>query len=227
MHRDRRAGRGRRPARRARSPLLRSARARCPTSRPSSAPSRHEIASAAAADGSASIASGVVGDEAARATAVASVLGGRLAWDAVFRDLSRVLPANVWLTKLSVTQPQARQPGRRHHAAVAAAAVGQAATPTAVSIDGFTYTQTDVARLLARLATVPSLRTVTLTSSQAEPLGREDSHPLRHRRRPESDRRSVMSALLRLAHGESSEPACSAGCSWSRPHGSCWSRRSG
>ena len=41
---------------------------------------------------------GVVGDEAVRATAVASVLGGRLAWDAVFRDISRVLPENVWLT---------------------------------------------------------------------------------------------------------------------------------
>ena len=37
-----------------------------------------------------------------------------------------------------------------------------AAAPTAVSIDGFTYTQPDVARLLARLATLPSLQRVTL-----------------------------------------------------------------
>ena len=52
----------------------------------------------------------VVGDEAVRATAVASVLGGRLAWDAVFRDISRVLPENVWLTSLSMTQPQPGEP---------------------------------------------------------------------------------------------------------------------
>ena len=50
---------------------------------------------------------GVVGDEAVRATAVASVLGGRLAWDAVFRDMARVLPENVWLTSLSVAIPDA------------------------------------------------------------------------------------------------------------------------
>ena len=65
-----------------------------------------------------------------------------------------------------MTQPQ---PGTSADAATAAASAqtsGQpAAAPTAVSIDGFTYTQPDVARLLARLATLPSLRTVTLTSS--------------------------------------------------------------
>ena len=44
---------------------------------------------------------GVVGDEAVRATAIASVLGGSVALDDVFRDLARVLPANVWLTNLS------------------------------------------------------------------------------------------------------------------------------
>ena len=118
------------------------------------------------------IEAGVAGDEAVRATAVASVLGGRLAWDAVFRDISRVLPENVWLTSLSMTQPQA---GNLSDAAAAAGSVqtpGQpAAAPTAVSIDGFTYTQPDVARLLARLATLPSLRTVTLTSSGGQVLG--------------------------------------------------------
>ena len=50
----------------------------------------------------------VVGDEAVRATAVANVLGGRLAWEAVFRDMSRVLPANVWLSTLSLTAPMRR-----------------------------------------------------------------------------------------------------------------------
>jgi hypothetical protein len=48
---------------------------------------------------------GVVGNEAARATAVAQVLGGRLAWDAVFRDLARILPDNVWLSTMQLSQP--------------------------------------------------------------------------------------------------------------------------
>ena len=114
----------------------------------------------------------VVGSEAVRATAVASVLGGRLAWDAVFRDISRVLPENVWLTSLSMTQPQSGNLSDAATAPAAAPTAGQATTaPTAVSIDGFTYTQPDVARLLARLATLPSLRTVTLTSSGGQVLG--------------------------------------------------------
>jgi hypothetical protein len=38
-------------------------------------------------------------------------------------------------------------------------------------MQGFTYSQPDVALLLARLATVPSLQRVTLTSSLQQPLG--------------------------------------------------------
>jgi hypothetical protein len=40
-----------------------------------------------------------------------------------------------------------------------------------VQIDGYTYSQPDVARLLARLATLPSLGRVTLTSSKEEVVG--------------------------------------------------------
>ena len=100
-------------------------------------------------------------DQKARATAVASVLGGRFAWENVFRDLSRALPANVWLQHVS-----------RHRSAPAAdPATAGAAAPycsgwrTGVTIDGFTYTQPDVARLLARLATLPTLTNVSLQSS--------------------------------------------------------------
>jgi type IV pilus assembly protein PilM len=114
----------------------------------------------------------VVGDEAVRATAVANVLGGRLAWEAVFRDMSRVLPANVWLSTLSLTAPDTSAnladgtvPGS------SAAAPGVEPVPTAVAIDGFTFTQPDVARLLARLATLPSLKRVTLTSSTSQLIG--------------------------------------------------------
>ena len=45
-------------------------------------------------------------EQAARATAVAEVLGSRLAWDAVLRDVSRVLPGDVWLNELTATVPK-------------------------------------------------------------------------------------------------------------------------
>jgi Tfp pilus assembly protein PilN len=117
----------------------------------------------------------VVGDEAVRATAVASVLGGRLAWDAVFRDMARVLPSNVWLTSLSASLPQGGNLADGLTAPVAVTVPGQAAAaPTAVVLEGYTYTQPDVARLLARLATLPSLRRVTLNTSQRETVGKKE-----------------------------------------------------
>lgn len=118
------------------------------------------------------IAPDIVGAEAVRATAVASVLGGRVAWDSVFRDLSRILPDNVWLQTLSVSQPDAAAPAG---AAAAPVLPGQpGAAPSAVKIDGFTYEQPDVARLLARLAVVPSLTRVTLVSSEKSTVAEED-----------------------------------------------------
>jgi type IV pilus assembly protein PilM len=109
--------------------------------------------------------------QAARATAVAEVLGSRLAWDAVLRDVSRVLPGNVWLNDLTakVATPlgDASAASPTTTAAAAATAVGPAAPeePTGVTITGFTYTQSDVAELLARLGTVPSLTNVQLEST--------------------------------------------------------------
>ena len=86
--------------------------------------------------------------------------------------MSRVLPANVWLSTLSLTAPDARQPGRRHGGRLLRRRrLALQPVPTAVAIDGFTFTQPDVARLLARLATLPSLKRVTLTSSTSQVIG--------------------------------------------------------
>jgi len=115
--------------------------------------------------------SAVVGDAAVRATAVANVIGGRLAWEAVFRDMSKVLPANVWLSTLSLSAPDATNLADGTVAGAAPAAAGVQPVPTAVAIDGYTFTQPGVARLLARLATLPSLKRVTLTSSQSQLVG--------------------------------------------------------
>jgi Tfp pilus assembly protein PilN len=103
-------------------------------------------------------------DQVARATAVASVLGGRFAWETVFRDLSRALPQNVWLQHVVATVPAPADPAATAATTIAAGAQG-------VTIEGFTYTQPDVARLLARLGTLPTLTNVSLQSSAVELKG--------------------------------------------------------
>jgi type IV pilus assembly protein PilM len=111
------------------------------------------------------------GAQAQRALAVANVLGGRVKWDAVLNDLARVLPANVWLNQLSAKQapPPVAPPEGGEAPAPAPAAVSGA--PSGVVIDGFTYSQPDVARLLARLAALRSLTGVTLQSTAKEEVG--------------------------------------------------------
>jgi Tfp pilus assembly protein PilN len=90
----------------------------------------------------------------ARVAVLASALSERIVWDRLLREVSLVLPEDVWLTTLSASTPFAP--------AVAAAPGG---LPTGFSIQGFTYSQDGVARLLSRLSTIPDLERVTLQSS--------------------------------------------------------------
>jgi hypothetical protein len=90
-------------------------------------------------------------DRSQRIAAVSAVLSKRLAWDRVLRELSLVLPEDVWLSTLSAKAPTG-----------AAAAPGTAAGFT---INGQTYSHDGVARLLARLALVPHLSGLQLQHS--------------------------------------------------------------
>jgi type IV pilus assembly protein PilM len=101
------------------------------------------------------------GEAASRASSVASLLGGRLAWNAVFSDLSRVLPNDVWLTSVQAALPDP--------ATTAAVVPGvPTAGPTAVTIQGKTFDYNALADLLTRLSTVPSLSDVQLAQSAFE-----------------------------------------------------------
>lgn len=89
-------------------------------------------------------------EKGARVGALSAALGGRIAWDRVLRQVSLVLPEDVWLTNLSAAAPTA-------------------ATTTATpgfNLVGSTYSQDGVARFLSRLAVVPDLGNVRLVSSQ-------------------------------------------------------------
>jgi type IV pilus assembly protein PilM len=120
------------------------------------------------------------GLQAQRASAVALVLGSRPSWDAMLADFSRVLPANVWLTTLSaktsnpLSTPTAIAGTTTTAAATTPTAAPTTTTPTGVTISGYTYTQADVAALLARLSALPTLQNVQLQAAQLSTVGKKD-----------------------------------------------------
>jgi len=111
----------------------------------------------------------LVQERADRVVALAAGLSNRLPMDRVLRELSYVLPADAWLTGLSATSEGATSSG-----AAAPSSSGGSSTPSSsqhgsgtsgVTIEGVTYTQEGVARVLSRLSVLPSLENVHLTAS--------------------------------------------------------------
>lgn len=94
----------------------------------------------------------------ARLTAVASALDRRVPWDRLLRQLSLVLPEDVWLTTLSARSPSAAT-------TTDAAPALPGAAPDTFVFSGYSYSHESVARLLARLAVVPDLANVQLQRS--------------------------------------------------------------
>jgi len=91
----------------------------------------------------------------ARVGALSSALTSRVPWDRVLRQVSLILPEDVWLTSLSAQAP------------TAAAAAPAAAVTSGFTLTGSTYSQNGVARFLSRLAVIPDLENVRLQSSQS------------------------------------------------------------
>jgi Tfp pilus assembly protein PilN len=95
--------------------------------------------------------SALAAEKAARIGALSTALGGRIAWDGVLRQISQVLPEDVWLSGLATT---------------GAAAPGGSAKLT---LNGSTYSQDGVARFLSRISVLPALANVQLQTSAADP----------------------------------------------------------
>lgn len=119
--------------------------------------------------------------QAARISALSSALQSRVAWDRILREISSVLPEDVWLTALSAQSP-AVAPAPTPAPATTTTPEGDSGstdsatatpppTPTpvassaALSIGGYTYSQEGVARFLGRLAVIPELQNVKLVSA--------------------------------------------------------------
>ena len=94
----------------------------------------------------------------ARVTALSAALTHRVAWDRVLREISLVLPSDVWLKTLSAQSPNpagaAPQP-----------LLPDDQPPKLLSIEGYTYSHDAVARLLTRLSVIPDLKNVWLERS--------------------------------------------------------------
>lgn len=96
-----------------------------------------------------------------RVAALSAALSTRVPLDGLLRELALVLPEDAWLTGLTAAAPTST---------AAAGAPGTAPAPGStsipgVTIQGATYSHESVARVLARLAAMPSLDGVRLTSS--------------------------------------------------------------
>ena len=119
-----------------------------------------------------------------RVEALAGALRSRVAWDRILRQISSVLPEDVWLITLTAQSPEAPA-GTQEVVAPPTTSIsspltgGEAAPvtgggPTVPSvaaaaplvINGYTYSQEGVARFLGRLAVIPELTDVKLEKSE-------------------------------------------------------------
>lgn len=98
-----------------------------------------------------------------RFTALNGAMAERLAWDRILREVSLVLPEDVWLSSLAA--------GSGAAATSAPAAGTEAPAGQNVTFSGFTYSQESVARLLNRLDLVPEFGEVKLQQSSVTTVG--------------------------------------------------------
>jgi Tfp pilus assembly protein PilN len=111
---------------------------------------------------------GLADQERARVGALTSALSRRVSWDRVLRELSLVLPDDIWLTSLVARSPSSPA------SAAPAPPTAPGAPPSGFTITGYTYSHESVARLLARLGVVPDLRNVQLQRSTMSKIGRQE-----------------------------------------------------
>ena len=95
-----------------------------------------------------------------RVTALAAAMSTRVPLDRLLRELAYVLPEDTWLTGLTASAPATAAPT----GAPAGAAAPATSAPN-ITIQGATYSHQSVARVLARLAALPTLSDIRLTAS--------------------------------------------------------------
>ena len=116
------------------------------------------------------VASGAIAQERTdRVAALAAALSTRTPVDRLLRELAFVLPEDAWLTGLTASAPVSASPA----ATPPGTAPSAAGAAPGVTIEGATYSHESVARVLARLAALPTLADVRLTASSRVDRGPE------------------------------------------------------
>ena len=100
----------------------------------------------------------------AHLAAVSAAGSGRMAWDGLLDQLSRVLPQGAWLESLQATG--AAVASTPTAATTASATPAPTAAPTGFTVTGKARSQAIVASVLERLALIPALSDVSLQSTQ-------------------------------------------------------------
>lgn len=101
-----------------------------------------------------------------RTGAVVGLVTGRVNWERIIRDLSAVMPHEVWLTNLKgETDVETTAPTA---ATASAPNLNNSTVPRGIHLDGYAYTQDQVAQLMARAATVPGLGEPRLATSEVQ-----------------------------------------------------------
>jgi Tfp pilus assembly protein PilN len=95
-----------------------------------------------------------------RLTALSTALGQRVAWDRLLKEVSQVVPSDVWLVTLNALAPS-----------LAPASAAATSATQGFTVLGCTYSQDSVARFLARLQVVPDLTGMTLGKSSSGDTG--------------------------------------------------------
>jgi Tfp pilus assembly protein PilN len=117
----------------------------------------------------------LAGERTQRVASLQSALNGRVAWDRVLREISLVLPNDVWLSGLTLQAPEATAavvPPTGSTTETTPAPTAPAATPGDFTMNGKAFSHEGVARLLSRLALVPDLDNVTLGHSTSTDAGK-------------------------------------------------------
>jgi Tfp pilus assembly protein PilN len=123
----------------------------------------------------------------AHLAAITSAASGRIAWDALLAQLSRVMPSGAWLETLQAGDAAAASTTSSSSSSstpttstttssapagnIAGAASTPGTTPTSFVVTGYALSQDIVALALDRLALMPSLSNVSLQSTQRADVG--------------------------------------------------------
>jgi hypothetical protein len=97
-----------------------------------------------------------------RIAALSAALSTRVPFDRLLRQVSLVLPADAWLTGFKASAPATLAQAAGTSGSTSAPAL---TTDEGVTIEGATYSQESVVRVLSRLAIVPALQDIRLVAS--------------------------------------------------------------